>query len=239
MFPKQNHNLPDYHIRISKRARRIAIKVLPHGVVEVVLPQGVDEKSVPLFLQQRSAWLNHAMLKVSQQRELNPHTHSLKPALIHLSAVEQKWSVEYRIDQQKIKVNKSSLQIILPANEPPQQTAERLRKWLQRHAKEILPAWLLRVREETGHCVNSISVRGQKTRWGSYSSAGNVNLNRNLLFLPADTVRYLFVHELSHSLHMNHSQAFWDEVKKHQCDYLQHERILRERARQLPTWAYA
>lgn len=226
-------------MRVSKRAKRIIIRVLPHGMVEVVLPQGISETQVPHVLQRRSEWLSRALQKVAQKTELNSHTHSLKPVQIPLTALEQQWSVSYCSGQQKICVDKARLTLVLPGNDSPQQTATRLRQWLQRYAKETLPQWLLRVRDETGHQVNKISVRGQKTRWGSYSSTGNVNLNRNLLFLPADTVRYLFVHELSHSLHMNHSNAFWDEVKKHQSDYLQHERILREQARHLPAWAYA
>lgn len=239
MFPHLAHYNPDYRIRISKRARRILIKVLPHGVVEVVLPEGVSEDRAKQVLHDRSEWLARALQKVTQQAELNPQTHSLRPDRIHLQAVEQEWSVDYQTRQQKVKVDVTRQKIILPGNDSDTRTAQRLRQWLQRYAKEVLPEWLARVRDETGHRLNKISVRGQKTRWGSYSSAGNVNLNRNLLFVPADTVRYLFIHELSHSVHMNHSTAFWSEVEKHQCDYLQHEKILNEAARTLPAWVYA
>ena len=239
MFPKRSDFNPDYRIRISKRARRILIKVLPNGMVEVVLPQGVSEDRARQLLHDRRDWLTDALQKVSHQAELNPQTHSLRPDIITLLAVEQQWSVDYQQAQQNVKVDVKRQQLILPANESQKKTAERLRQWLQRYAKTVLPEWLEQVRDETGHRLNKISVRGQKTRWGSYSSAGNVNLNRNLLFVPADTVRYLFIHELSHSVHMNHSRAFWAEVKKHQCDYQQHEKILNEAARSLPAWVYS
>ena len=59
---------------------------------------------------------------------------------------------------------------------------------------------------------NRISIRKQKTRWGSCSSKNNINLNMNLLHLPSELMDYVLLHELVHTKVKNHSNDFWDEL---------------------------
>lgn len=60
----------------------------------------------------------------------------------------------------------------------------------------------------------SISIKNQRSKWGSCTRAGKLNFNYRLYFLPQDLVDYVVVHELCHLRHMNHSRAFWTEVSK-------------------------
>ena len=59
-----------------------------------------------------------------------------------------------------------------------------------------------------------ITIRNQKTRWGSCSSKGNLNFNCLLACMPDDVIDSVVVHELCHIKHMNHSKAFYDEIKR-------------------------
>ncbi len=95
-------------------------------------------------------------------------------------------------------------------------------------AKDYFPKKAKDYAEQMGVTFERITIKKQKTRWGSCSSKGNLNFNCLLMELPESTRDYVIVHELSHRIHMNHSPAFWRTVKKYCPDYKKEERILKE-----------
>ena len=82
--------------------------------------------------------------------------------------------------------------------------------------------WAARMKVTYGR----ITIRDQKTRWGSCSSEGNLNFNCRLLFVPDRIVDYVVIHELAHRRFMNHSKAFWKEVEKYMPDYKERKKLL-------------
>ena len=82
--------------------------------------------------------------------------------------------------------------------------------------------------EAMGVTVGYVTVKDQKTRWGSCSAKGNVNFNYQLAFLPDELLDYVVIHELAHRRHMDHSRAFWAEVEKYCPDYLERREQLKE-----------
>jgi predicted metal-dependent hydrolase len=99
---------------------------------------------------------------------------------------------------------------------------------LQGRARIELPGCLLRLAERHGLAVAQVSVRNQRSRWGSCSPSGHICLNWRLVLMP-DAVRdYVLIHELMHLRRLDHSRHFWRLVK-HACpDYQQARRWLRE-----------
>ena len=75
---------------------------------------------------------------------------------------------------------------------------------------------------------NGITVRNQKTRWGSCSSKGNLNFNYRLYYMPAELMDYVIIHELCHRKYMNHSKEFWSEVARYCPDYIARRKQLKE-----------
>ena len=79
-----------------------------------------------------------------------------------------------------------------------------------------------------GVTVDRITIRNQKTRWGSCSSKGNLNFNCLLMLCPENVRDYVVVHELCHRKELNHSPRFWNEVARVMPDYAQHRKWLKE-----------
>lgn len=78
-----------------------------------------------------------------------------------------------------------------------------------------------------------ITIRNQKTRWGSCSSKGNLNFNCLLMLAPDEVVDYVVIHELCHLIEMNHSKAFWQQVEQIMPDYKKHRKWLKEHGNEI------
>lgn len=79
-----------------------------------------------------------------------------------------------------------------------------------------------------GVTYGNITIRNQKTRWGSCTAKGNLNFNCLMMLMPEDVRDYIVVHELSHRKEMNHSKAFWSEVAKIMPEYEKYEKWLKD-----------
>lgn len=101
-------------------------------------------------------------------------------------------------------------------------------KALAAQAKADLPVRVQRFAPLVGVTYGKITIRSQATRWGSCSSAGNLNFNCLLMLAPESVRDYVVVHELSHRKHMNHSAAFWQQVGRVLPDYKVSVRWLKE-----------
>ena len=95
-------------------------------------------------------------------------------------------------------------------------------------AKRELPPRVQEFAQRMRVTYGRISIRSQKTRWGSCSSKGNLNFNCLLMLAPADVQDYVLVHELAHRKEMNHSARFWAAVEEILPDYRKQRRWLRE-----------
>lgn len=86
-------------------------------------------------------------------------------------------------------------------------------------ALKVIPERAAYYAKRVGVNYGRITIRNQKTRWGSCSSKGNLNFNCLLMLAPQEVLDYVVVHELCHRKEMNHSKAFWTEVEKVLPDY--------------------
>ncbi len=86
-------------------------------------------------------------------------------------------------------------------------------------AMQIIPDKVRFYAEKIGVDYGRVTIRNQKTRWGSCSAKGNLNFNCLLMLAPEDVLDYVVIHELCHRKEMNHSPRFWSEVAKIMPDY--------------------
>ena len=138
-----------------------------------------------------------------------------------------------------------------------EQFVEKKRAWIEKHVKaaqeegadppltiadlHALGAEAMRVIPErvryyaplVGVTYGNITIRSQKTRWGSCSASGNLNFNCLILLAPPEVLDYVVVHELCHRKQMNHSPLFWAEVERVLPDYKASVRWLKQNGRRL------
>ncbi|HCS16139.1 MAG TPA: metal-dependent hydrolase [Lachnospiraceae bacterium] len=99
---------------------------------------------------------------------------------------------------------------------------------LATQAMTLIPQKVRYYAQIIGVTYGRITIRNQRTRWGSCSGKGNLNFNCLLLLMPEEVLDYVVVHELCHRKEMNHSARFWEEVEKILPDYRQRRKWLKD-----------
>ena len=100
-------------------------------------------------------------------------------------------------------------------------------------ARSYIPKRVAYYSDMTGGNYNRITIRSQKTRWGSCSSKGTLSFNWRLMLAPPVILDYVVVHELCHLKHMNHSADFWKAVESVYPDYRNARKWLKEHGNEL------
>ena len=109
-----------------------------------------------------------------------------------------------------------------------QKQIQALEKRYRDAAKEYIPKRAAYYHQFTGGHYKKITIRDQKTRWGSCSGTGNLSFNFRLMLAPPRVLDYVVVHELCHLTHMNHSKDFWNMVERILPDYKEQRKWLKE-----------
>ena len=227
------HGTYPCEIQNSNRARYLRLKLSHSGVLSVVVPRGVTLSTVKSFVTSQANWVE------SKLKSLDPTSlEHVKPDRLNLIYLDEVWTVEYFPD---LALQSVSLSERGPATLQCSGMVDDLALlhkafglWLKKKAERVIPERLALLAEEHGFHFNRVTIRGQKTRWGSCSSKKNINLNYKLLFFESAIVDYVLIHELCHTIEMNHSRRFWDLVADCDENYKQHDKSLTRLARSLP-----
>ncbi len=218
-----------YSLRKSTRARRVRLAVKPYQGLEVVIPRRFPEAEIPAILRNNREWISRQLIK----HEASFHQAAM-PGSITLTFNKKSYRItcSEKLPTQWIE---TPLHLALSCDSE-QQAIGLLRNWIRSTAQRLFPQKIESIAKQFGFSYRKIIIRSQKTRWGSCSSSGTISLNDQLLFMPAEAVDYLMIHELCHTRHMNHSSQFWLLVRELCPDFQQHEQTLRRGWERVPDW---
>jgi predicted metal-dependent hydrolase len=234
--------LPDYRVRHSAKAKNLRLKVTREDGLCVVLPHGYDEKKIPALLKQKKVWIADALKRIGETRRfLEPQPVKHLPEVVNLLALGETWSVIYhdKGNHSGIRLRADSGKLIISGSEL--NRADVLRKvkdWLRVKVREDLFPVAEKLATKHRLKLGGLMVKSQRTRWASCSAKRNLALNTKLLFLPPDLVRYVLIHELCHTAHMNHSNEFWRLLASREPSYLVLDKALREAWKIVPQWLF-
>lgn len=218
----------DYRLRVSTRARRVSLRIRPWVGLEVVVPKRFPRHRIEGILQQHEEWIRRQLARHAPTLEAPP-----LPRRIALPAVGAEWRVDSDASLNRLRELPGN-RLLIP--QEPSRAIHCLRGWIRRQARHHLPMRLRELARQHGLGYDRVSIRSQKSRWGSCSSRGTISLNDQLLFLRPEAVDYLLIHELCHTREMNHSPRFWALVARCCPDWRRLDAELSPGLDQVPDW---
>jgi len=211
----------------------------------VVVPRRFDQRTIPAILQARLPWIERARMRAETRRAAAAAAleEPLLPDRVRLPAMQEDWFVEYRpthsATSRAVAREATGGRLVVTAPAGDEQACRRaLLAWARRRALEELPARLEDLAMLHGLRYEKVTIRHQRTRWGSCSPHGAISLNLRLLFLEPELIDHVLLHELCHTLEPNHSERFWTLLSALDPECAAHRRQARESWRGLPRWLY-
>jgi predicted metal-dependent hydrolase len=206
------------------RARRYLLRLRPDGTVRVTIPRRGTISAARDFALRNVGWLEQQFQRLAARPKTpvswNPGTEIL-----------------FRGEQVRIEVDADGSIRFGTERLGLSKAAADLRPAIQKHLRQLasreLPRRVMELAAIHGVSVSRVSVRNQRSRWGSCSRRGTISLNWRLIQSPVFVRDYIIVHELAHRRQMNHSEKFWQEVARLCPDYLEAERWVKQHAKLL------
>jgi predicted metal-dependent hydrolase len=191
------------HFVRMRRARRYILRVRPDGALRVTIPRDGSRAEALRFAERHLSWAASERAKQLASRRPPPQ-----------------WTVGTRIliDGETVTISREgdvvragAIQVRVRAEETDLRPAI---EWaLREEARHTLPPQVLALAVAHGLTVTCVTIRNQRSRWGSCAPGGRIALNFRLLQMPPFVREYILLHELMHIRHANHSHRFWRAVQ--------------------------
>jgi len=221
-----------YPVVVSRRrnAKRLTLRV-KDGAVHVTAPLRLPIKKAEAFIADHQDWIKTQFKKeealittLEGKRDAIWYRGVLTPVIINQSPHHKGRSQVIHSDDQLI-ITMGESQRLRPDHV--------LEEWLKNEARREIKASLDIVLPELEQAPVPISIRDQKTRWGSCSTTRRLSFNWRLIMSPSKSLHYVVVHEAVHLIHHDHSKRFWNKVAEVMPDYKTHQDWLQKHQNEL------
>jgi predicted metal-dependent hydrolase len=204
-----------YRVRRSPRARQVRVSVGAGGEVEVTLPRRAPERAAAQAVRELRPWIERRRRTLERAAAEVARPPGTVPYLgLDLRLVGQ---------ARRERVHRRGDELLVPARE----ARPALERWYRRAARLEIAPRLDAATARAGSEYTALTIRGQRTRWASCSTNGQMSFNWRLLLAPEPVLDYVVEHEVCHLELMDHSPRFWALLESRVPDWREHARWLR------------
>ena len=205
-----------YSIKKSNRAKFIRIRINIDGGIELVVPRFVNLRTAEKFLLKKKEFLyKHFKLVNNRQNRYYYLGNEIK--------IIKSNDIDLSYNGPALRGNK----LYINAQGTIVNVEDEYRRWLKGQAERYIPVRVKEFSEKYKFNYNRITIRSQKSRWGSCSSKNNLSFNYKLMYFNSKIIDYVIIHELCHLREMNHSKEFWKIVEGMMPDYKTYKQQLK------------
>lgn len=208
----------DHQVIYSSRSRSLRLRITPQGKIIVSVPPYTPTFLINQFVDQHQTWITTQLQKVQR------HQAATSPNEVLIFGRPYQKKASYSNARPTGVLIQNSQVLINPVTPIPsaKQTATQIDRFLKATATKYIVPRTHQLAQVMGISFGKITLRQQSSRWGSCSSAGNLNFNWRLVHFEPQVIDYVIIHELAHRQQMNHSAAFWQLVAQFDPEYHKH-----------------
>lgn len=222
----------DFSLFKSKR-KTITIQIDKDANVIVRCPNFITIKKAKEFILKNKNWILNKQEEMRNVKETTPvHEYKDGEFFFYRGKLYELKNIYEDRKYPRVSLNGDFLEIKSGSGSK-EVLKEGLRKWYIKQAREEIEKKVNYYIRYINKEYNSISIKEQKTRWGSCSSAGNLNFNFKLIMAPESVLDYVVVHELCHMVFMDHSREFWQLVEEIMPSYKARRKWLKDNGKYL------
>ncbi|MDF2569169.1 MAG: hypothetical protein K0R55_773 [Sporomusa sp.] len=225
----------NYTLRLDKRRKAIQLRVLPNAIVEIIAPAKLTSNEIEHIFITKKKWLTTRLDNLTSLAANPINQQLMSGAQVLYKGEPHTLTLFMGSSKPEVVLKPAELLVKLPTsteeNNTTAVTEQIVKTWLIDQARKLFI-------EKTKHWASvigvhpvRITIKDQKTRWGSCSSLGNINYNWRIIMAPPRVADYLIIHELCHLLVPNHSAKFWEQVIRFSPEYQECRKWLTDHAK--------
>lgn len=212
-----------YQLQRSKRARSIRIEITPQAEVIVTAPNLVPNFFIERFVNSKADWITRHLGRIKHNQVI------LEKNEILLFGQKYQLIFDHQAPQVGVFLQQQTVIVQNLTAKSSSALKQQLERFLKNTAQKYIVIRCQTLAKKMGIQYRAITLRQQKSRWGSCSSQGNLNFNWRLIHYPVEIIDYVIIHELAHRKEMNHSARFWAIVQTYDANYQTHRRELQKK----------
>lgn len=232
---------------VRSNRKTVAIHILEDGSVKVSAPFNVTENQIDEIINEKISWIlkkQEQLKRIYKEKNVDRKfedgekiSYLGKDYSLKIIKTKKDVQTEVVIDNENmvIYINENFIEKDNKDSEGSKDSTDSkehirniIKKWFIERFRDIILERIEKYSSVIGVTPTKITIREQKTRWGSCSSKGSINLNWKLVMAPMKVIDYVIVHELCHMIEMNHSKNYWNVVSTIMPDYDEYRKWLKE-----------